>query len=211
MLGSTQIGAEQMTVLARTSAPTTPALPRRHPRLCRPPHARGRRRTSGRRLRGAEMTDNDCFTGAGGLDPRHHNEVGRFRLRVDYTGTDPQMKGFKNSSISNTRSATYVALTSFLDPEIPRNAGTYRCVTVKRRLAASSIRARRRPMTMCTVLPAHEIIHACWMALAKAEPDAPAPAGARSPIATWPDPRRRHDVRHVPLGRSARPPAPSRP
>ena len=26
-------------------------------------------------------------------------------------------------------------------------------------------------MTMCTVLPAHEIIHACWMALAKAAPE----------------------------------------
>ena len=45
------------------------------------------------------------------------------------------MKGFKNSSISNTRSATYVALTSFLDPEIPRNAGTYRCVRSTRRSA----------------------------------------------------------------------------
>ena len=30
------------------------------------------------------------------------------------------------------------------------------------------------PMTMCTVFPAHEIMHACWWALGQADPDNPA-------------------------------------
>ena len=51
MLGSTQIGAEQMPALADDLGPDgPPALPRWHPRLRRPPHARGRRGASRRRL-----------------------------------------------------------------------------------------------------------------------------------------------------------------
>ena len=40
------------------------------------------------------------------------------------------MKGFKNSSLANTYSAAFLALSSFFDTDIPRNEGTYRCVTV---------------------------------------------------------------------------------
>ena len=117
------------------------------------------------------MTDNDCFVERESLDPRHDHQIGRFAFASTTRGTDPQMKGFKNSSISNTRSATYVALTSFLDPEIPRNEGTYRCVEVDAPLGSVVNPRPPAPVTMCTVLPAHEIIHACWMALAKAAPE----------------------------------------
>ncbi|MBV9065618.1 MAG: hydantoinase B/oxoprolinase family protein, partial [Methylobacteriaceae bacterium] len=63
------------------------------------------------------------------------------------------------------------ALTSFLDPDISRNQGTYRCVTIDAPLGSVVNPRPPAPMTMCTVLPAHEIIHACWMALAKAAPE----------------------------------------
>jgi N-methylhydantoinase B len=116
------------------------------------------------------MTDNDCFT-ACEIWIRVTITKSGDSLVVDYSGTDPQMKGFKNSSISNTRSATYVALTSFLDPEIPRNEGTYRCVQINAPLGTLLNPRAPAPVTMCTVLPAHEIIHACWMALAKAAPE----------------------------------------
>ena len=119
---------------------------------------------------GAEMTDNDCFVEREVWIRVTVTKSGD-RLRVDYSGSDPQMKGFKNSSISNTRSATYVALTSFLDPEIPRNAGTYRCVEIEAPYGSVVNPRPPAPVTMCTVLPSHEIIHACWMALAKAAPD----------------------------------------
>src|SRR5215207_6291458 len=52
---------------------------------------------------GAEMTDNDCFVEREVWIRVTITKTGD-RLRVDYSGSDPQMKGFKNSSISNTRS-----------------------------------------------------------------------------------------------------------
>lgn len=171
MLGSTQIGAEQMTGLASDLGPAD-----------RLRYIEGILDYADRRMRaavaelpdgvytGAEMTDNDCFTERE-LWIRVTLTKSGDSLKLDFTGTDPQMKGFKNSSISNTRSATYVALTSFLDPEIPRNAGTYRCVSVAAPLGSIVNPRAPAPLTMCTVLPAHEIIHACWMALAKAAPD----------------------------------------
>lgn len=171
MLGSTQIGAEQMMALARDLGPAD-----------RLRYIDGILDYADRRMRaavaelpdgvyvGAEMTDNDCFTEREVWIRVTITKSGD-RLRVDYAGTDPQMKGFKNSSISNTRSATYVAITSFLDPEIPRNAGTYRCVEIDAPLGTVVNPRPPAPVTMCTVLPAHEIIHACWMALAKAAPD----------------------------------------
>ena len=171
MLGSTEIGAEQMRAMAADLGPQD-----------RLRYLDGILDYAERRMRraiaelpdgvyvGAEMTDNDCFT-AQEIWIRVTMTKRGDTLEVDYTGTDPQMKGFKNSSISNTRSATYVAITSFLDPEIPRNEGTYRCITVKAPIGTVLNPRPPAPMTMCTVLPSHEIIHACWMALAKAAPE----------------------------------------
>ena len=47
------------------------------------------------------------------------------------------MKGFKNSSLANTYSAAYLALASFFEPDLPRNEGTYRCVSHPRPKARS--------------------------------------------------------------------------
>jgi N-methylhydantoinase B len=171
MLGSTQIGAEQMMELAQDLG----AVDRLR-------YFEGILDYADRRMRaavselpdgiytGAEMSDNDCFEECEIWIRVIITKRGD-TIHVDYTGTDPQMKGFKNSSISNTRSATYVALTSFLDPEIPRNEGTYRCVTVNAPLGSIVNPRSPAPVTMCTVLPAHDMIHACWMALAQAAPD----------------------------------------
>ncbi|MCB1743274.1 MAG: hydantoinase B/oxoprolinase family protein, partial [Gammaproteobacteria bacterium] len=78
--------------------------------------------------------------------------------------------GFKNSSIANTYSAVYLALSAFFDVSIPRNEGTYRSVRI---IApeGSIVNARPpAPMTMNTVFVAHEIVHALWRALAQADP-----------------------------------------
>jgi N-methylhydantoinase B len=91
-------------------------------------------------------------------------------LHIDFTGTSPQIKGFKNSSVSNTRSAVYVAVTSFLDPTIPRNEGTYRSISLHAPLGSLLNPRPPAPMTMCTVLPTHEIMHAVWQALSQADP-----------------------------------------
>jgi N-methylhydantoinase B len=52
------------------------------------------------------------------------------RLGVDFTGTAEQAPGFINASESNTRASTIAALMLFVDPEIPRNHGFFRPLTI---------------------------------------------------------------------------------
>ncbi|MDP6141251.1 MAG: hydantoinase B/oxoprolinase family protein, partial [Arenicellales bacterium] len=92
-------------------------------------------------------------------------------MAVDFTGSHEQIRGFKNSSFANTYSSVYMALSAFFDPAIPRNEGTYRNVTI---VAPEGTIVNPRPpapMTMNTVFPACEIIHAVWRALSKAAPE----------------------------------------
>ncbi|MFY0614285.1 MAG: hydantoinase B/oxoprolinase family protein [Hyphomicrobiaceae bacterium] len=119
---------------------------------------------------GEDITDNDCFDKVD-IAIRVAMTVEGSSLTLDFSKSDPQIKGFKNSSLANTYSAAYMALSSFFDTAIPRNEGTYRCVKI---IApeGSIVNARPpAPMTMNTVYVAHEIIHAVWQALAKANPE----------------------------------------
>jgi N-methylhydantoinase B len=171
MLGSTEVGAEEVLLLARDLGASECDR-----------YIEGILSYAERRMRsaiselpngtfyGEEMTDNDCFEAKEVWIRVKMTKVGG-SITFDYADSDPQMKGFKNSSLSNTTSATYVALTSFLDPDIPRNEGTYRCVTINAPLGSVVNPRPPAPMTMCTVLPSHEIIHACWKALANLAPD----------------------------------------
>jgi N-methylhydantoinase B len=91
------------------------------------------------------------------------------RIKVDFTGTDPQIRGFKNSSLANTYSAVYAGLSAFFDSDIPRNEGTFRAVEIVAP-EGSLVNARPpAPLTMCTVFPAHEIMHMVWWALGQAD------------------------------------------
>ncbi len=119
---------------------------------------------------GADWFDNDCFETVD-IPICVTITVSGEEVTVDFTGTSPQIKGFKNSSIANTYSAVYVALSSFFDPTIPRNEGTYRGVTI---IAPEGSLVNPRPpapMTMNTVFPGCQIIHACWQALGQADPE----------------------------------------
>jgi len=119
---------------------------------------------------GEDHTDNDCFEKVD-VAVRVAMTVAGDALTLDFSASDPQMKGFKNSSLANTYSAAFLALSSFFDTDIPRNEGTYRCVTV---IApeGSIVNARPpAPMTMNTVFVGHEIAHAVWRALAAAMPE----------------------------------------
>ena len=119
---------------------------------------------------GEDLSDNDCFS---------EREV-RIKVEltispdgnatVDFTGSDPQILGFKNSSLANTYAATFVAITAFLDPGIPRNAGRLRSIRIIAPEGSIVNPHPPAPVTMCTVFPAHEIIHAIWKALADAAP-----------------------------------------
>ncbi|MBV8166520.1 MAG: hydantoinase B/oxoprolinase family protein, partial [Alphaproteobacteria bacterium] len=51
-------------------------------------------------------------------------------IDADWTGTSPQVKGAINNTLSFTKSATYCAIKSVLDPSIPNNEGVFRAITV---------------------------------------------------------------------------------
>ena len=49
---------------------------------------------------------------------------------LDFTGTDPQAKGFINASYWNTLASSYSAFFLFFDPKIPRNEGFFRPISI---------------------------------------------------------------------------------
>ncbi len=120
--------------------------------------------------RAEERFDNDCF---GSVDVRIKVavEISGNEMTVDFTGTSPQIKGFKNSSLANTYSAVYAAVASFFDHGIPRNEGTFRGIDIVAPEGTVVNAKAPAAVTMCTVFPAHEIIHACWWALGAAVPE----------------------------------------
>jgi N-methylhydantoinase B len=117
-----------------------------------------------------DVSDNDCFE-LRNVPVRLKLTITGDELEFDFTGTAPQIDGFKNSSFQNTCSAVYLAVSTFFDYEIPRNEGTYRPVRVIAPSGTVVNALPPAPMTMCTVFPAHDIINACWRALALADPE----------------------------------------
>jgi N-methylhydantoinase B len=171
MLGSTRIGAEQVVELVEDLGPVE--AQRYFDGIL--DHGERRLRAILAALpdgtyRAEEAFDNDCF-GPADIRICAALTIAGDRLKVDFTGTDPQIKGFKNSSLANTYSAVYAAVASFFDADLPRNEGTFRAVEIVAPLG-SLVNARApAPMTMCTVFPAHEIMHICWWALGQTDPD----------------------------------------
>jgi len=180
MLGSTRIGAERIAALAtelgaaRARAAFAGILDYAH--------ARFRAAIAGLPdgvYRGEDRSDTDCF-GEADIRTRVTLTVSGEELVVDFTGTDPQIAGFKNSSLANTHSAVYTALYSFFEADLPRNEGSFRSVRIVAP-EGTHINARApAPMTMCTVFPAHDIIHAVWKALAQAVPSRACAGWARN-------------------------------
>jgi len=122
------------------------------------------------RFVGESWFDNDCF------DPmdipiRVAITIADDGVTVDFTGTHPQIKGFKNSSIANTHSAVYTALSSFFDPAIPRNEGSFRSVRIIAPKGSLVNASSPAALTMCTIFPGCDIIEACWEALGSADPE----------------------------------------
>ena len=52
-------------------------------------------------------------------------------LLVDYTGSSPQVKGALNSTLSFTRSLTYLSVRCVLPKDVPNNVGVFRCIDIK--------------------------------------------------------------------------------
>jgi N-methylhydantoinase B len=171
MLGSTRIGAERLMALARDLGSSQAS--RLFPNLL--DYAERRMRAQIQNLQpgrycGADMSDHDCF-GEANITIQVALTVEADRLSFDFTGSSPQIAGFKNSPLANTSSAVYLAVATFFDQSLPRNEGAYRAIEI---IApeGSIVNARSpAPVGFTTTHPAHEIITACWQALAGTAPD----------------------------------------
>jgi len=51
-------------------------------------------------------------------------------LSVDYTGSSPQVRAAINSTLSYTKSCTYLSVRCALSGDVPNNAGVFRCVDI---------------------------------------------------------------------------------
>ena len=171
MIGSTRIGADRLAALVEELG-TDRAGDFFEGVLA---HADRRFRSCIDRLaegvwRAEETVDNDCFEPIDGRIVVTLT-VKDSSLIVDFDGTSPQVKGFKNSSIANSTSAVFMALSSFFEPDLPRNEGAFRGVEI-RLPEGTLVNARApAPMTMNTVFVAHEIVHVLWKALGQALPE----------------------------------------
>jgi N-methylhydantoinase B len=92
-------------------------------------------------------------------------------LTIDLSDSHPQVTGFINSSYANTYSAAVVALAYLIDPDIPKNDGAFRPLTLQVKEGSIVCPRPGAPVTLCTNHCGQEIIEAIIRALAPACPD----------------------------------------
>jgi N-methylhydantoinase B len=122
------------------------------------------------RYEALEYTHTDCFEEVD-IAIRVAVTIDEGHVTADFTGSDPQMRGFKNSSFVNTHSAVYLAITSYFEADMPRNGGAFRAIDVIAPLGSVVNPRPPAPLSMCTATIAHEIGHSVWKALALADPE----------------------------------------
>jgi 5-oxoprolinase (ATP-hydrolysing) len=119
---------------------------------------------------GVESMNTDCFEAVDVPVKLKITKQGTDFI-ADFTGSSPQIKGYKNSPIANTCSALYTAISSIVSPDIPHNEGTYRPIKIIAPEGSIVNASFPAPVTLCTVFPAHEIIQCVWKALADVASD----------------------------------------
>ena len=92
-------------------------------------------------------------------------------LTVDLTDCHPQVTSFINSSYANMRASVAMALAYLIDPDIPKNDGTFRPLTVIAREGTIVWSKPPAPVTLCTNCCAQEIGEAIIKALSHVCPD----------------------------------------
>lgn len=92
-------------------------------------------------------------------------------LEVDLSDSDAQVKGIVNSSYANTVSSVHMAIAYLVEPETPKNAGSFRPVHTITRPGTVVHPHAPAPVTLSTNHPSQEIAEAIMQALAEACPD----------------------------------------
>ncbi len=91
-------------------------------------------------------------------------------VEVDLTASDAQVRGFVNSSHANMQSAVAMAFAFLLDPDVARNEGAFRPLTVVARPGTVVWAEVGAPVTLCTSHCSNEIVEAVIVALSAACP-----------------------------------------
>lgn len=92
-------------------------------------------------------------------------------LDVDLSESDPQSRGFANSSYANSEAAIAMAFAYLIDADIPKNDGTFRLLSTHLKPGTVVCADNNAAVTLSTVHPANEIVEAIVRALAPACPD----------------------------------------
>src|SRR5262249_27246433 len=92
-------------------------------------------------------------------------------LTVDISDCHPQVSSFINSSYANMRASVAMALAYLIDPDIPKNDGTFRPLTVIAREGTIAGARPPAPVTLCTNCCAQEIGEAIIKALSPSCPE----------------------------------------
>jgi len=92
-------------------------------------------------------------------------------IEVDLSDSDPQSTSFVNSSHANMQAAVVMAFAYLIDPEIPKNAGALRPLTIIAKQGTIVWADPGRPVTLCTSHPSNEIVEAIIKAMSASCPE----------------------------------------
>jgi N-methylhydantoinase B len=97
-------------------------------------------------------------------------------LTCDFSGSSPQVRAALNSTLSFTKSCTYLSVRSVLRQDVPNNEGVFRCIEVR---APEGSIVNPRPPAACAAraLTGYRILDLMLGALAQALPDRVPAAG----------------------------------
>lgn len=97
-------------------------------------------------------------------------------ISVDYTGSSPQVRGAINSTMSYTKSCTYLSVRCALKGDVPNNAGVFRCIEIF--VPEGSVLNPREPAAVAArALTGYRVFDAMLGALAQVVPDRVPAAG----------------------------------
>jgi N-methylhydantoinase B len=120
--------------------------------------------------RGERGLDNDGIEMDKPLTIRVAVKVDGEKLTFDFSGSDPQSRGFVNSPFANTASVCFQALFACIGAAIPINFGSLQLIQITAP-EGSIVHCRPpAPTTASTLLTCAAIAEAIWLALAEAIP-----------------------------------------
>ena len=115
-----------------------------------------------------DYIDNDGFTDDA-IPIKCAITVQGSKVKVDFAGSSPQVRGAINSTLSFVKSATYLSVRCALDADVPNNAGVYRCIDIT--APEGSILNPRMPAPVAArALTGYRVVDCVFGALAQIAP-----------------------------------------